>query len=113
MDWDYDKREVHVSIPGYVDAALKRFNHQRPAKPQYQPYPCQPIKYGAKTQFAEDEDTSPKLNKEDTKYIQEVTGTFLFYARAVDPTMLTALGSLATEQAAPTQRTMEKCKQFF
>ena len=42
-----------------------------------------------------------------------MTGTFLFYARAVDPTMLTALSSIAAEQANPTARTMEKCKQFL
>jgi hypothetical protein len=42
-----------------------------------------------------------------------VTGTFLFYARAVDPTMVTALSSIATEQANPIARTMEKCKQFL
>jgi hypothetical protein len=53
------------------------------------------------------------LSKEDKKFIQEVTGTFFFYARAVDATMLVALGSLASEQASPTQRTMEKCMQFL
>jgi hypothetical protein len=37
----------------------------------------------------------------------------LFYARAVDPTMLTALSSLAAEQANPTKRTMEKTLQFL
>ena len=113
FDWDYENREVHVSIPGYVKAALTRFQHERPEKPQYQPYPHNPKQYGAKAQYAEPEDTSPLLNKDDKRFIQEVTGTFLFYARAVDPTMLVALGSLASEQANPTQRTMEKCKQFL
>jgi hypothetical protein len=113
MDWDYEKGEVHVSIPGYVAAALKRFKHERPAKPQNQPYPHNPIKYGAKSQTAEPLDDSPLLNKEDKKLVQEITGTFLFYARAVDATMLTALSSLASEQAAPTVRTMQKCKQFL
>ena len=37
MDFDYEKREVHISIPGYVDAALKRFKHAKPTKPQNQP----------------------------------------------------------------------------
>lgn len=55
----------------------------------------------------------PLLNKTPKKFIQEVTGTFLFYARAVDTTILIALGSLATEQANPTTKTMEKCLQFL
>jgi hypothetical protein len=113
MDWDYEKREVHVSIPGYLKDALKRFKHEPPKKPQHQPYPHNPIKYGTKTQFAEPEDSSPFLNKDDKRFIQEVTGTFLFYARAVDPTMLVALSSLAAEQCNPTERTMEKVKQFL
>ena len=113
MDWDYDKREVHVSIPGYVSAALKRFKHEKPSKPQNQPCPRNPKQYGAKAQYAEPKDNSPLLNKDDKRFVQEVTGTFLFYARAVDPTMLTALSSLSSEQCAPTENTMVKCKQFL
>ena len=26
LDWDYEKREVHLSMLTYVDDALKRFN---------------------------------------------------------------------------------------
>jgi hypothetical protein len=113
MDWDYENGLVHISIPGYVQAALTRFKHTKPKRAQNQPYPNNPKQYGAKAQYVEDEDTSPLLSKEDKKFIQEVTGTFLFYARAVDATMLVALGSLASEQANPTQRTMEKCKQLL
>jgi hypothetical protein len=109
MDWDYEKGEVHCSIPGYVKAALKRFKHERPSTPQHQPYPHAPIQYGAKAQYAELLDTSPLLNKDDKRFIQEVTGTFLFYARVVDPTMLVALGSLAVEQVSPTEETMRTC----
>ena len=28
LDWDYTRREVHLSIPGYVAKALHRFNHK-------------------------------------------------------------------------------------
>jgi hypothetical protein len=100
-------------MPGYVKKALKRFQHEAPSKPQNQPHPHIPPKYGAKVQYAEPEDTSPKLNKDEKRFIQEVTGTFLFYARALDSTMLTALSALASEQANPTEATMKKCKQFL
>jgi hypothetical protein len=113
FDWDYERREVHLSMPGYVTKALKRFQHPTPSKPQNQPHPHIPPKYGAKVQYNEPEDTSPQLNKEATRFIQEVTGTFLFYARAIDSTMLTALSTLASEQARPTEKTMSKCKQFL
>ena len=45
--------------------------------------------------------------------MQEVVGTFLYYARALDVTMLPALESLATQQASPTENTMTKVKQFL
>ena len=38
---------------------------------------------------------------------------FLYYARAVDSTMLVALSSIASEQAKPTATTMKKIKQFL
>jgi hypothetical protein len=47
------------------------------------------------------------------KFIQEVTGVFLFLAQAVGGTMLTPLSSLASEQASPTELTMEKWLQFL
>ena len=43
--------------------------------------------------------------------MQEVTGTFLYYARAINTTMLTALGSIAKQQANPTENTIQKVKQ--
>jgi hypothetical protein len=53
------------------------------------------------------------LRKEEKTYVQEVIGTFLYYARCVDASMLPALGTLATQQASPTKNTMKKIKQFL
>ena len=97
----------------YVTAALKRFNHAQPRKPQDQPYPhVKPI-YGAKAQYAKDADTSSPLSPADKKFVQEVTGTFLYYVQAVDPIMLAALGTIASQQATPPEQTMQKIKQFL
>jgi hypothetical protein len=113
LDWDYVARELHVSMPGYVPKALVRFNHKPPAKPQHSPYPHQPINYGAKTQHTKEEDNTPLLNKDKKKFVQEVTGVFLFYARAVDSTMLVALSAIAAEQGAPRESTLAKVYQFL
>jgi hypothetical protein len=59
-------------------------------------------------QYTEDTDTSALLPKEDKKFIQEVIGTFLYYVQCVNSTMLAALGSIATQQANPTENTMKK-----
>ncbi len=64
-------------------------------------------------QYAKAEDVTQLLSKEETKYIQQVLGTFLYYGRAVDSTMLTALSSIASNQAEPTKETMSNIKLFL
>jgi hypothetical protein len=61
----------------------------------------------------EQEAPSIPLDKEGQKYIQAITGTLLYYSRAVDPTMLVALNAIATQQASPMQITMERVKQLL
>jgi hypothetical protein len=69
--------------------------------------------YGAKPQYAKEEDVSPPLLKEETKYVQAVAGTLLYYARAVNTTIIMALSSIATKQANPTQEMMKRVKQLL
>jgi hypothetical protein len=113
IDWDYINKSIHVSMFDYVPEALIRFQHAPLAKPQHQLYPHVKPVYGASNQYAETIGTSPPLSKESKKYVQEVVGTFLYYARCVNSTMLTALGSIATQQANPTKNIMIKVKQFL
>jgi hypothetical protein len=113
INWDYINKNVHVSMLDYVPEALIQSQHAPPTKPQHQPYPHIKPVYGATNQYAETIDTSPPLSKEDKKYVQEVVGTFLYYARCINSTMLTALGSIAIQQANPTKNTMITIKQFL
>jgi hypothetical protein len=113
IDWDYDKGQVHVHMPSYLDKAFLKFKPVAPSKKQNSPHPHTIPQYGAKNQYAESQVESPLLNKEDTKHVQAVMGTLLYYARAVDSTILTALSSLATEQAKQTQKMMEKVKKLL
>ena len=45
--------------------------------------------------------------------VKEVTGTFQYYAIAVDSTILVALSTIVSEQANPTNKTMNKLKKFL
>ena len=45
--------------------------------------------------------------------IQEVFGTFLYYARAVDCTIIASLGTIATQKANPISNTLKKVTQFL
>jgi hypothetical protein len=113
IDWDYTKREVHLTMPGYIDKALARFNHEAPKKPQHQPHEHTVPTFGATVQYAKEEDKTAQLSKEDKKYIQQVLGTLLYYGRAVDSTILVALSTIASAQATPTKDTMRKTKQLL
>ena len=64
-------------------------------------------------QYAKPKDTSQRLSPSKKKYIQEVIETFLYYGHAVDSIMLTALSTIASVQAKPTEETMTRFKQFL
>jgi hypothetical protein len=84
-----------------------------PILPQDQPHPHVHKTYGEKGQHAKAPDDSPPLDKAGMKFIQEVTGVFLFLPRAVDSTMLTPLSTLASKQAAPTEKNNAKIPSVF
>ena len=113
IDWDYKGRQVHLSMPGYIEKALKRFGHERPRKRQDQPHEHVPPEYGIKQQFVREEDESPEVSQKEQQYIRQVLGTLLYNARAVDPTLIMPLSALASEQARPTEKTMKKIKQLL
>ena len=113
LDWDYENRRVHLSMPGYIEEALVRFKKERPKRRQNQPHKHVPIKYGQKEDIVEEENQSEAATKEEKTYVQQVVGTFLYYARAVDPTMLVALSAIASDQAFPTKETLEKVEQLL
>ena len=113
LDWDYSHHKVHLSMPGYIDKALLRFAHEPPSKPQHQPHPSADKKYGETVQYAKALDNSPLLPPDRKTYIQQVLGVLMYYGRAVDATLLVALSSIASAQAAPTELTLSLIKQLL
>jgi hypothetical protein len=96
VEWDYIKRTCDISLPGYVKRALHRFQHTAPRRPEHAPSKFTPPNYGAKQQLTELEDVSDLLEASGKQRIQEIVGVLLYYARAVDSTMLVALGTIAS-----------------
>jgi hypothetical protein len=68
--------------------------------------------YGAKTQYAT-QDESPPLTAKQCLTIQKVTGSVLYYARTVDPTVLMPLNAIATEQTKVTEKTQAATNQLL
>jgi hypothetical protein len=42
LSWDYAARTVHFSMPGYIQKQLKKYQHEKPTRPQHSPYPSAP-----------------------------------------------------------------------
>ena len=83
------------------------------SKPQYSSYPTAPSKYGAASQEPTPQDTSPPATKEEITYIQQVVGRILYYARAVDLTVLVTLSTIASDQEKSTKTTLKDVHQVL
>jgi hypothetical protein len=68
--------------------------------------------YGAKNQYATKDETQPLMAKQCIT-IQKVTGPVLYYARAVDPTVLMPLNDLAMQQTKATEKTQAATNQLL
>jgi hypothetical protein len=55
LEWDYKNRTVDLYIPGYIKAALHKYQHAAPACPEHAPHTCNPPVYGAKIQYVQNE----------------------------------------------------------
>jgi hypothetical protein len=108
LDWHYNKGFVDISMPNYVHTALMKFQHKQNSRPCHAPHKWTRPAYGKQTQYAPPPDDTDLLKtKQEIRRIQAIVGTFLYYARAIDCTMLPALNQISTQQSKPTQQTNE------
>jgi hypothetical protein len=98
LDWYYKNKTIDLSMPGYIDNALHKFQYKPPDRPQHAPYPARKPQYGSKVQLTPDIVDSPTLTPAGKNRIQQVFGALLHYARVVDPTIMTDISSLASQQ---------------
>lgn len=100
-------------MPGYVKKALTRFDrtHIKGANSPiiYVPPTRGPTQHIAHIPNADD----TPLDAAQKTWVQEVVGVFLFYSRAIDSTMLTALNKISTQQSAPSKQTLVEVERFL
>jgi hypothetical protein len=97
---------------GYVTNVLNKFQHDTPKHPQHTPSKYVTPIYCAKTQYA-NRDETPLLSAKQFTNIQNIAGSVLFYARAVDPTVLMPLNDLSIEQTKATGKTQTAANQLL
>jgi hypothetical protein len=112
LTWNYMLGHVDCHMPGYINIALTKYQHPKPVSPQHAPYKAAPIQYGAQVQRVEVNTTQP-LSPKEIKHAQDIFGTLLYYARAVDPTLLAALSAIAARQSNSTRAVADVCPQLL
>ena len=94
-------------MPGYIHAVLLKFTHilvkQRDAPHVWTPPPF----YVAKVQYSPDVNNSPALEPKQKMAAQKIVGSLLYYALAIDATILVALGDIASKQSKATRNTRQ------
>ena len=111
IDFDCTHSKVHLSMPRCIQKALKLFQHHN-HQPQHSPFPCAPIMYGAKQQYATQASKVPLIKKLDKQCIWQVCCKFLSRS-CYGPTLLCPISVIASQSAKPTQDTMNQTKQFL
>ena len=92
-------------MPEYIANVLLRFQHPIPTRKQHSPHSWTTPNYGATQQYATEVDDSSKLPPAGVLRVQQIIGSLLYYALAVDCTLLVALGDLASAQTTATEHT--------
>ena len=100
-------------MPGYVKATLHKFQHVAQERNTDAPHKYNAPNYGMPNQAPTPVDESPMLPADQITRIQQVVGTLLYYARAVDSTLRMALGTIASAQTKGTQATAEAVTQLI
>ena len=95
-------------MPGYIPTAFLKFQQKPLECPQDVPHTWNKPVYGKHILLATQQISAPKLKSADINLVQSINSNFLYYARAVDPTMLPVLDKISTFQYTPTKDIVEK-----
>ncbi len=88
---------------GYIKKQLVKYKHIM-RRIQHCPYLPEPKKHGTDAQSPLPTDETRKLTDAEIKQVQKIVESILYYARAVDLTILMALSTIASEQTKGTKK---------
>jgi hypothetical protein len=92
--------------------AMQEFQHLEPTKPEHQLHCHNKPQYGVKIQMTDPTDITAPLSNENNKLQHKITGKFLYYAQAVDLTMLVTQSVLVLMWTKGTKQTMNDTIKF-
>ena len=92
---------------------LKKLNYKSLKNKQLAPHEWTVPIYGKNRQCAKPENTSTLLDQKGKTRVKSVVGSFLYYGRAVDNTILPSFNEISLQQAAPTENTNKKIQMLL
>jgi hypothetical protein len=112
IDIDRSSRHVTLTMPGYITKLLTRIRPNG-IKGAHTPSVYIPPNYKAVTTQTATADTSPLASPTQQHELQVVIGTLLYYARTVDPSVLTVVHELGSVQSRPTLNDIKKMERLL
>ncbi len=110
---DYINRTVDISMSGYIKKKIQEYKQVQSKCTQTCPYLPAPKQFGTEAQAPLPPNVSPHLTNEGIHRVQRIMGSILYYACAVDMTVLMALSMVVSEQTAATEKTLGRCTQLL
>ena len=99
-------------MPGYIEKLLRKVCPDG-IKEANTPAHYTPPNYASPGAHTATVDESPPASEDDKKRLQSVIGTLLYYSRAVDPSICTALHELGSVQSRPSENDMKKMNRLL
>jgi hypothetical protein len=112
IDIDRTARHVTLTMPGYIAKLLQRVRPNG-IKGASTPAIYTPPNYANPGAQKASIDSSPPATESQKKELQSVIGTLLYYSRAVDPLICTAVHELASVQSKPTTNDMLRMERLL
>ncbi len=106
-----EPRHITISMPGTIQAALKRYQFTPRGRPTNHPMVHTPFQFGQRSHEALPEDDSPPLPPLRVTRLQSIIGTFQHVARALDVTLVCPISKLAT--SPKTMKTEQMVEHFM
>ena len=107
LAWNYKAcvRTYRITMDGYIQGVLRRYGHSNPKKSQLSPHKHRPIVYGAKMQYATEDEHIPLFNGKGVRRVQGIVSSLLYTSRAVINNLLVVLRAIGAQQANTTEAT--------
>jgi hypothetical protein len=109
LKWDYVNQHVVISMPTYIKKKLQEYGRIIPTRLHSCPYHPKPRKFDTEAQAPLPPDATHPLNAVGIKQVQQIVGSNLYYAQAIDMTILMVLSLITVEQTKATEQTMGQC----